>query len=60
MKDDIFWLVLKFEISYRVMIYLERFWFLLEDFEKKNWSFEEHCWKLCDFFTVFVLQIGHV
>jgi hypothetical protein len=31
----IFWLVLKFEISYRVMIYLERFWFLLEDFEKK-------------------------
>jgi hypothetical protein len=27
----IFWLVLKLEISYRVM-YLEGFWFLLEDF----------------------------
>jgi hypothetical protein len=27
----IFWLVLKFEISYRVLIY-EGFWFLLEDF----------------------------
>jgi len=31
----IFWLVFKLEISYRVMTYLERFWFLLEDFEKK-------------------------
>jgi hypothetical protein len=28
----IFWIVLKLEISYRVMIYLEGFWFLLEDF----------------------------
>jgi hypothetical protein len=29
----IFWLVLKLEISYKVMIYLEGFfWFLLEDF----------------------------
>jgi hypothetical protein len=28
----IFWLVLKLEISYRVIIYLEGFWFLLEDF----------------------------
>jgi hypothetical protein len=27
-----FWLVLKLEISYRVMYYLEVFWFLLEDF----------------------------
>jgi len=25
----IFWLVLKLEISYRVIIYLEGFWFLL-------------------------------
>jgi hypothetical protein len=30
----IFWLVLKLEISYRVIIYLEGFWFLLEDFLK--------------------------
>jgi len=31
LKDDI-WLVLKLEISYyRVRIYLEGFWFLLED-----------------------------
>jgi len=30
----IFWLVLKLGISYRVMIYLEGFWFLLEDFLK--------------------------
>jgi len=31
----IFWLVLKLEISYyRVIIYLEAFWFLLEDFLK--------------------------
>jgi hypothetical protein len=29
----IFWLVLKLEISHRVIIiYLEGFWFLLEDF----------------------------
>jgi hypothetical protein len=29
----IFWLVLKLEISYyRVIIYLEGFWFLLEDY----------------------------
>jgi hypothetical protein len=28
----IFWLVLKLEISYRVIISLEGFWFLLEDF----------------------------
>jgi hypothetical protein len=28
----IFWLVLKFEIGYRVIIYLEGFWFLLDDF----------------------------
>jgi hypothetical protein len=28
----IFWLVLKLEISYRVLWYLEGFWFLLEDF----------------------------
>ncbi len=27
----IFWLVLKLEISYRVIIYLEGFWFILED-----------------------------
>jgi hypothetical protein len=27
-----FWLVLKLEISYRVLIYLEGFWFLFEDF----------------------------
>jgi hypothetical protein len=26
-----FWLVLKLEISYRVIIYLEGFWFILED-----------------------------
>jgi hypothetical protein len=31
-----FWLVLKLEISYRVIIYLEGFWFLLEDFLKIN------------------------
>jgi hypothetical protein len=32
----IFWLVLKLEISYyyRVIIYVEGFWFLLEDFLK--------------------------
>jgi len=30
----IFWLVLKLEISYRVIIYLEGFWFCLEDFLK--------------------------
>jgi hypothetical protein len=30
----IFWLVLKLEISYRVIIYLEGFWFLLENFLK--------------------------
>jgi hypothetical protein len=31
----IFWLVLKLEISYnRVIIYLEGFWFLLEDYLK--------------------------
>ncbi len=30
-----FWLVLKLEISYyKVIIYLEGFWFLLEDFLK--------------------------
>ncbi len=28
----IFWVVLKLEISYGVIIYLEGFWFLLEDF----------------------------
>jgi hypothetical protein len=28
----IFWLVLKLGISYRVIIYLEGFWFLLEEF----------------------------
>jgi hypothetical protein len=28
----IFWLVLKLEISHIVIIYLEGFWFLLEDF----------------------------
>jgi hypothetical protein len=28
----IFWLVLKLEISYRVLRYLEGFWFLLKDF----------------------------
>jgi hypothetical protein len=28
----IFWLVLILEITYRVMIYLEGFWFLSEDF----------------------------
>ncbi len=34
MKDDIyiFWLVLKHEISYRVINILKYFWFLLEDF----------------------------
>jgi hypothetical protein len=31
----IFWLVLKLEISYRDVISLEGFWFLLEDFLKK-------------------------
>jgi len=30
----IFWLVLKLGISYRVMMYLEGFWFFLEDFLK--------------------------
>jgi hypothetical protein len=29
-----FWLVLKLEISYRVMIYLEGFWFLYRIFLK--------------------------
>jgi hypothetical protein len=33
LKDDIFWLVLKLEISYnRVTIYFEGFWFRLEAF----------------------------
>jgi hypothetical protein len=32
----IFWLVMKLEISYRVIIYLEGFWFLLEDFLKNT------------------------
>ncbi len=27
-----FWLVLKLEINYRGIVYLEGFWFLLEDF----------------------------
>jgi hypothetical protein len=31
----IFWLLLKLEISYREIEYLEGFWFLLEDFLKK-------------------------
>jgi hypothetical protein len=30
----IFWLVLKLEISYRDIIFVEGFWFLLEDFLK--------------------------
>jgi hypothetical protein len=30
----ILWLVLKLEISYRVIYYLEGFWFVLEDFLK--------------------------
>jgi hypothetical protein len=30
----IFWLVLKLEIGYRVIIAFEGFWFLLEDFLK--------------------------
>ncbi len=30
----IFWLVLKLEISYRIIIYLEGFWFLLKEFLK--------------------------
>jgi hypothetical protein len=30
----IFWLVFKLEIHNRVIIYLEGFWFLLEDFLK--------------------------
>ncbi len=30
----IFWLVLKLEINYRIIIYLEGFWFLLEFFLK--------------------------
>jgi hypothetical protein len=34
-----FWLVLKLEISYRVIIYLEGFWFLLEDFLKTIFEF---------------------
>jgi hypothetical protein len=34
-----FWLVLKLEISYRVIIYLERFWFLLEGFLKIIFEF---------------------
>ncbi len=33
MKDDFFWLVLKFEISYRVIL-SRRIWFLLEDILK--------------------------
>jgi hypothetical protein len=37
----IFWLVLKLEISYRVIINLVGFWFLLEDFLKiKFWDGE--------------------
>jgi hypothetical protein len=32
----IFWLVLKLEINHRVIIYLEGFWFLLEDFFEDN------------------------
>jgi hypothetical protein len=35
----IFWLVLKLEISYRVIIYLEGFWFPLEDFLKIKYIF---------------------
>jgi len=31
----IFWLVLKLEIRYREIQYLEGFWFLLKDFSKK-------------------------
>ncbi len=31
-RKMLFWLVLKLEISYNRVIYLERFWFLLEDF----------------------------
>jgi hypothetical protein len=31
----IFWLVLKLEIRYREIQYLEAFWFLLKDFSKK-------------------------
>ncbi len=30
----VFWLVLKLELSYKVIIYLEGFLFLLEDFLK--------------------------
>ncbi len=30
----IFWLVLKLEINYMVVLYIEGFWFLLEDFLK--------------------------
>jgi hypothetical protein len=35
----IIWLVLKLEISYRVLIYLEGFWFLVEDFLKIRYIF---------------------
>jgi hypothetical protein len=36
----IFWLVFKLEISYyRVIIYLEGFWFLLEDFFFEDYIF---------------------
>jgi hypothetical protein len=39
-KYLIFWLVLKLEISYnRVIIYLEGFWFLLQDFFFKDYIF---------------------
>jgi hypothetical protein len=38
----IFWLVLKLEIRYRVLIFwLEGFWFLLEDFLKIRFSHDE-------------------
>jgi hypothetical protein len=38
----IFWLVLKLEIRYRVLIFwLEGFWFLLEDFLKIRFSHGE-------------------
>jgi hypothetical protein len=35
----IFCVVLKLETSYRVIIYLEGFWFLLEDFLKIRYIF---------------------
>jgi hypothetical protein len=37
-----FGFVLKLEISYRVIIYLEGFWFLLEDF------FEDYIFAWCN------------